>query len=60
MMHRWTTRGCVRMDSPGAQPRQLHFEGRAVHDAMERAWLKNFIAGWIACQPPAIMLDAAE
>ena len=60
MMHRWTTRGCVRMDSPGAQPRHLHFEGRAVHDVIERAWLKNFIAGWIAHATGAIMLDAAE
>ena len=60
MMHRWTTRGCVRMDSPGAQPRHLHFEGRAVHDVIERAWLKNFIAGWIARAPRAVMLDAAE
>ena len=60
MMHRWTTRGCVRMDSPGAQPRHLHFEGRAVHDVIERAWLKNFIAGWIGRSPRAVMLDAAE
>jgi GMP synthase (glutamine-hydrolysing) len=60
MMHRWTTRGCVRMEQPGAQPRHLHFEGRAVHDVIERAWLKNFIAGWIACAPRALMLDAAE
>jgi len=60
MMHRWTTRGCVRMDQPGAQPRHLHFEGRAVHDLIELAWLKNFIAGWIARAPHAIMLDAAE
>ena len=60
MMHRWTTRGCVRMDSPGAQPRHLHFEGRAVHDVIERAWLKNFIAGWIGRAPRAVMLDAAE
>ena len=51
MMHRWTTRGCVRMNSPGAQPRHLHFEGRAVHDVIERAWLKNFIEGWLARVP---------
>jgi GMP synthase (glutamine-hydrolysing) len=31
-----------------------------VHDLTERAWLKNFIAGWIARAPHAIMLDAAE
>jgi GMP synthase (glutamine-hydrolysing) len=60
MMHRWTTRGCVRMDSPGAHPRHLHFADRAVHDAIERAWLSNFIAGWIAREPRAVVLDAAE
>ena len=31
-----------RLDSPGAQARHLHFEGRAVHDVAERAWLKAF------------------
>ena len=31
-----------------------------MHDVIERAWLKNFIAGWIAGAPRAIMLDAAE
>jgi GMP synthase (glutamine-hydrolysing) len=60
MMHRWTTRGCVRMDSPGAQPRHLHFAERAVHDAAERAWLKHFLDGWIAQTPRAVMLQAAE
>ncbi len=60
MMHRWTTRGCVRMDQPGAHPRHLHFEGRAVHDLVERAWLKNFIHGWLARTPRAVMLQAAE
>jgi len=60
MMHRWTTRGCVRMDSPGAHPRHLHFEGRAVHDMAERAWLKNFIHGWLMRAPRSVMLEAAE
>jgi GMP synthase (glutamine-hydrolysing) len=60
MMHRWTTRGCVRMDSPGAQPRHLHFEGRAMHDVAERAWLNDFIARWIARPPRAMLLEAAE
>ena len=41
MMHRWTTRGCVRMEQPGAHPRLFHFEGRAVHDVIERAWLEK-------------------
>jgi GMP synthase (glutamine-hydrolysing) len=60
MMHRWTTRGCVRMDSPGALPRHLHFADRAVHDAIERAWLKNFITGWLARSSRSIVLEAAE
>ena len=60
MMHRWTTRGCARMDSPGAQPGHLHFAERAVHDAAERAWLKHFIDGWIARVPQPVMLQAAE
>jgi GMP synthase (glutamine-hydrolysing) len=47
------------MEQPGAQPRHLHFEGRAVHDVTERAWLKNFIGGWTDLVPRA-MLDAAE
>ncbi len=55
MMHRWTTRGCERMDSPGARPRHLHFADRAVHDVTERAWLKQFIDGWLAGMPRSIM-----
>ena len=58
IMHCWTTRG--RMDLPGAQPRHLHFEGRAMHDATERAWLKAFIEGWLALMPAHLMAQAAE
>src|SRR3954453_2280440 len=60
MMHRWTTRGCDRMDSPGAQARHLHFAARAMHDVAERAWLKNFIDGWLKRMPVSIMSEAAE
>lgn len=60
MMHRWTTRGCARLDSPGAQPRHLHFQGRAMYDSAERAWLNDFIAGWIARTPQQVLLEAAE
>ena len=60
MMHRWTTRGCVRMDQPGAHPRHLHFEERAVRDVIERAWLKDFIDGWLRRMPSAILSEAAE
>jgi GMP synthase (glutamine-hydrolysing) len=48
------------MDSPGALPRHLHFADRAVHDAIERAWLKNFITGWLARSSRSIVLEAAE
>jgi GMP synthase (glutamine-hydrolysing) len=58
MMHCWTTLG--RMDLPGARPRHLHFADRAVHDVAERAWLADFIKGWLALMPPAIMAQAAE
>ncbi len=59
MMHRWTTRGCDRLDAPGARPRHQHFEGRAIHDTAERAWLAHFIAGWLA-GAPQVLAQAAE
>jgi GMP synthase (glutamine-hydrolysing) len=31
-----------------------------MHDMIERAWLKRFIANWIERAPRAIVLDAAE
>ena len=58
MMHCWTARGP--MDLPGAQPRHLHFEGRARYDVIERAWLRSFIEGWLALQPTRVMAQAAE
>ena len=56
MMHRWTARGHERFDLPGARPRHHHFADRAVHDVTERAWLKEFLDGWLARTP----LDASE
>ena len=60
MMHCWTTRGHDRFDTPGARPRHLHFEGRAVHDVVERAWLRHFLDDWLARMPLAVMSEAAE
>lgn len=60
MMHCWTTRGHDRFGTPGARPRHLHFEGRAVHDVVERAWLKHFLDDWLARMPLAMMSEAAE
>ena len=60
MMHCWTTRGCERMDAPGAHPPHQHFAHRAANDVIERAWLKNFIDGWLARMPMSVMSEAAE
>src|SRR5216683_1574327 len=60
MMHRWTTRGHARLELPGARPRHHHFADRAVHDVPERAWLKQFIDGWLARVPRSVMSEAAE
>ena len=60
MMHRWTTRGHARLELPGARPRHHHFADRAVHDVTERAWLKQFIDGWLARVPSSVMSEAAE
>jgi GMP synthase (glutamine-hydrolysing) len=54
----WTTHGST--DQPGAQPRHLHFEGRAIHDVTERQWLKAFIDGWLALKPEIMLAEAAE
>jgi GMP synthase (glutamine-hydrolysing) len=60
MMHRWTTRGCERLDLPGARERHHHFADRAVHDVNERAWLKRFLQGWLTRMPMPLMAQAAE
>ena len=60
MMCRWTTRGHDRLDAPGARPRHHHFDGRAVHDAAECAWLKHFIEGWLRREPVPMLAEAAE
>jgi GMP synthase (glutamine-hydrolysing) len=60
MMHRWTTRGCDRMDAPGARPRHQHFADRAVYDTAERAWLTQFVEGWLVPTPRAVLAQAAE
>jgi GMP synthase (glutamine-hydrolysing) len=58
MMCCWTTHGST--DQPGAQPRQAHFDGRAIYDVVERAWLKAFIDGWLARKPAMWLAEAAE
>ena len=60
MMHCWTTRGYDNMGSPGARARHQHFADRAVYDFAERAWLKQFIDGWLARRPNLVLAQAAE
>jgi GMP synthase (glutamine-hydrolysing) len=60
MMHCWTTRGDASLETPGAHPRHQHFAYRAMHDLIERAWLKRFLDGWLARMPYAAMAQAAE
>jgi len=60
MMHCWTTRGHARLELPGARARHDHFADRAVHDAAERAWLRQFLQAWLTTAPYAMMAEAAE
>lgn len=60
MMCRWTTCGADRLDMPGAYPRDQHFAGRACYDVAERAWLKQFLDGWLSRVPDVAMAEAAE
>ena len=60
MMCRWTTRGAERLHMPGAHPRHQHFAGRACYDVVERAWLKQFLDGWLSGVPEVGMAEAAE
>jgi len=47
MMHRWSVLGAHRMESPGAQQRTQHLEGRLIYDAAVKLWLKDFLDIWI-------------
>jgi GMP synthase (glutamine-hydrolysing) len=64
MMHRWTTHGAERLSLPGAQPREMHFAGRAVYDLAERRWLMAFLQHWLHCNQGRanglILAQAAE
>ncbi|MEA2933866.1 MAG: hypothetical protein QOD74_512 [Variibacter sp.] len=49
MMCRWTTRGCARLELPGAKSRASHFEDRAAYDHGVRRWLRGFLEHWLTC-----------
>jgi len=60
MMHCWVTRDERDLEAPGALPRHRHFADRAVQDTTERAWLRQFLDGWLARVPMSAMSEAAE
>ncbi|MFN4229074.1 glutamine amidotransferase [Parvibaculum sp.] len=47
MMEAWLEFGKERLSRPGAQPAELHYQGRAQHDATLRAWLDRFLDQWL-------------
>ena len=47
MLYRWTTKGAPRMQLPGAQQREDHFNGRVIYDPLIKQWLVNFLDKWI-------------
>jgi GMP synthase (glutamine-hydrolysing) len=60
MMCRWTTRGHVRLEAPGARPRAEHFADRPVYDPAVRTWLTEFLGHWLASGAGAAQAKAAE
>jgi GMP synthase (glutamine-hydrolysing) len=53
MMCRWTARGHVRMEMPGAHPRAAHYADRPVYDPAIRRWLADFLDGLLAAEVAA-------
>ena len=47
MMNRWTIHGAHRFTLNGAQTREQHFLGRALHDRAVKQWLNDFLDLWI-------------
>ena len=47
MMDAWLTLATQRLSQPGAQPEELHRQGREKHDATLKAWLGRFLDHWL-------------
>lgn len=52
MLYRWTTRSAHRLATPGARPREEHFEGRLLHDQATSDWLDRFLDLLLATRFP--------
>lgn len=48
MIDRWTTDGADQLDFPGAQPRQIQFQGHEQHSTSVASWLHRFLQQWLA------------
>lgn len=44
----WTTKAAERLKLPGAQPREVHLEGHALHDPPLGRWIDGFLDRWLA------------
>lgn len=60
MVNRWTARIAERPPAPGTQARELHFEGRALHDWQTAAFLDGFLDLWLSRDTRGVAREAAE
>jgi GMP synthase (glutamine-hydrolysing) len=60
MVNRWTARIGDRAKAPGGQERDLHFEGRALHDWQTAAFLDAFLDLWLSRDARGLAREAAE
>lgn len=51
LIDQWTIRGAEQLDSPGAQPRELHFLNHEKFGAIVDQWLEHFLDTWLAASP---------
>jgi GMP synthase (glutamine-hydrolysing) len=60
MVNRWTSTIAQRAAAPGKQDRELHFEGRALHDWQTAAFLDSFLDLWLSRDARGTLREAAE
>jgi GMP synthase (glutamine-hydrolysing) len=60
MVNRWTSMIAQRAAAPGKQDRELHFEGRALHDWQTAAFLDAFLDLWLSRDARNPGREAAE
>lgn len=58
LIQEWTVKGAEQLPSPGAQPRDLHFQGHHAHGATVNQWLDHFLPQWLRGIPWAKAISA--